>query len=294
VLAGGGLVWPWKGRPASANLVRMTGHPGARPPLDAARLRRDAPSVRPGGPAYNVEVVAATGSTNADVATRAREGAAEGLVVAAEHQQAGRGRLDRQWEAPDRAALTFSVLLRPGPEAPGWTWLPLLTGVAVASVVRDLGVAADLKWPNDVLVWDRKLAGLLVERIETGDGPAAVVGIGLNVSQTQDELPVAGATSLALEASDVDRNYLLERILVRLAEEYAGWLGSGGVAALRAAYVELCPTTRGRQVRVELPGGGSLEGEGAGLSADGGLLVWTSAGVQTVNAGDVIHVRPAG
>lgn len=264
--------------------------------MDATRLRELSTSVRAGdpeSPPFRVEVVGATGSTNADVTARAVTGEHEGLVVVAEHQQAGRGRLDRSWETPDRAALTFSVLLRPDGDVDAWTWLPLLAGVTVASAVREHGVPADLKWPNDVLVGDRKLAGVLVERIETLSGPAAVLGIGLNVSQSAEELPIESATSLATEGVDVDRTELLGRLLHGLALEYAGWLGAGGVAALRAAYTQLCPTVRGQQVRVALPGGGVLEGEGEGLSADGGLLVWTSAGVATVNAGDVVHVRPA-
>ena len=119
-------------------------------------------------------------------------GAGEGLVVVAEHQTAGRGRLDRTWETPARAALTFSVLLRPGSPPADWPWLPLLTGYAVARALREAGVPTPaLKWPNDVLVDDRKVAGILVERVETPTGPAAVVGIGLNVAPTAEELPVA-------------------------------------------------------------------------------------------------------
>ncbi len=272
----------------------MTDHLGARPPLDATRLRELSTNVRPGdpeSPPFRVVVVAVTGSTNAEVTARAVTGEREGLVVVAEHQQAGRGRLDRRWETPPRAALTFSVLLRPDGDVASWTWLPLLAGVAVASVLRERGVHADLKWPNDVLVGDRKLAGLLMERIETPTGPAVVLGIGLNVSQAAEELPIEAATSLAVEGVEVDRTELLGRLLHGLGREYAGWSGAGGVAALRAAYTELCPTVRGQQVRVALPGGGVLEGEGAGLSAAGGLLVRSSAGVVTVNAGDVVHVR---
>ncbi len=268
--------------------------PDARPPLDAVRLRQRATSVRPGGPAYDVEVVERTPSTNADVAARARAGAPEGLVVVAEHQTAGRGRLDRTWETPDRAALTLSALLRPDADAAAWTWLPLLAGVAVATALSDLGAGATLKWPNDVLVEGRKLGGLLVERVETPAGPAAVVGIGLNVSQTPDELPVAEATSLALAGVAVDRTELLSRVLARLAEEYDAWLRDP--ASVRAAYVGLCPTVRGQRVRVQLPGGEVLTGVGAGLSSEGGLLVRPDGADHpvTVTAGDVIHVRPAG
>ena len=121
-------------------------------------------------------------------------------MVVAEHQTAGRGRLDRSWETPPRAALTFSVLLRPsvGPEQ--WPWLPLLTGYAVGTALRDAGFDAGVKWPNDVLIGDLKVAGILVERVDTPTGPAAVLGVGLNVSTTAEELPVPTATSLALAA----------------------------------------------------------------------------------------------
>ncbi len=270
----------------------MSHDPAARPPLEATRLRDLSASVHPGAPAYDVVVLPEVASTNAEVVERARAGAAAGLVVVAEHQTRGRGRLDRTWETPARAALTFSVLLRPAVDPIGWTWLPLLAGVAVAGAVRQAGVDAVVKWPNDVLVAERKLAGILVERVETPQGPAVVVGIGLNVSQRADELPVELATSLALEGAEVERTMLLAGLLARFAEEYAGW-EAGGVAALRAAYVSWCPTLRGQQVRAEVPGGGTVIGEGVGLSDHGGLLVRTAAGVVTVNAGDVVHVRPA-
>ena len=189
-------------------------HP-PRPPLDEERLA-DA-----GG--FAVEVVAATPSTNALVAGRARDGAPEGLVVVTEHQTAGRGRLDRTWQTPPRAALTFSVLLRPRVPAVRWPWLPLLTGHALARVlVRALagtGASAGVKWPNDVLVDDAKVAGILVERVDTPQGPAAVLGLGLNVTTTADELPVATATSLALAGlAEPDRTGLLLDVLAALRD----------------------------------------------------------------------------
>src|SRR3954453_23557127 len=141
-----------------------------------------------------LRVVPEAASTNALVAAESSQ--PEGLVVVAEHQTAGRGRLDRSWVSPSRAGLTFSVSLRPR-AVPNlqWSWLPLLVGVAVAESTEEMsGVDVRLKWPNDVLVDGRKLGGILVER----HGPTAVVGVGVNVTTTQDELPGPAATSLLL------------------------------------------------------------------------------------------------
>lgn len=262
----------------------MTAEPGARPPLDLARLRERT--------SYDVEVVEQAGSTNALVAERVAAGAAEGLLVAAEHQTAGRGRLDRAWETPARAALTFSVLLRPHATAPEWTWLPLLAGVAVAGALREAGLQVDLKWPNDVLVGGRKVAGILVERVESPEGAAAVVGVGINVSTTAEELPVETATSMALAGVEADRTDLLVRVLDHLRREYDAWLRPGGIETLRAAYVGLCPTVRGAAVHVLLPGGEELDGVGDGLTDAGALVVRTGTEHVTVSAGDVIHVKP--
>ncbi len=241
-----------------------------------------------------VEVVEAAPSTNALVAERARAGEPEGLVVVAEHQTAGRGRLDRAWETPARAALTFSLLLRPLLPAAEWPWLPLLTGHAVGSALRDAGFAAGVKWPNDVLIGqgsaELKVAGILVERVDTPSGPAAVIGVGLNVSSTAEELPVPTATSLALETGSApDRTELLLAILRRLDQEYAAWQG-GGAAALHAAYARECVTV-GRDVRVDLPSGEVLAGRATGVDPGGRLIVQGPGGETAVGAGDVIHVR---
>ena len=127
----------------------MISEAAARPPLDADRLAGADPDLLPG---LTVEVVDEAGSTNALVADRAVPGAGQGLVVVAEHQTAGRGRLDRSWEAPARSALTFSLLLRPTAPARSWPWLPLLAGYAVAKALRGAGFEASVKWPNDVLL----------------------------------------------------------------------------------------------------------------------------------------------
>jgi len=269
--------------------VRVTDHEAARLPLEPARARKAL------GDAYDVEVVEAAPSTNALVAERARGGAAEGLVVVAEHQTAGRGRLGRTWTTPARSALTQSVLLRPQVEAREWPWLPLLTGVAVARALREAGVPADLKWPNDVLLGDAKVAGLLVERVETSTGPAAVVGIGINVSTTRAELGLDTATSLAEAGVVVDRTDLLVTLLRSLRREYDGWLAAGGSpqgSGLHAAYSSLC-TTVGRSVRVELPVGEPFTGVATGIAPGGGLVVDGPSGPITVGAGDVVHVRVA-
>ncbi len=242
-----------------------------------------------------MEVLAESLSTNAVVAARARAGAPEGLVVVAEHQTAGRGRLERAWVTPPRAALTFSVLLRPEVPDQRWPWLPLLVGVAVVDAVEDAGgPACALKWPNDVVYDDLKLAGLLVERVESPTGPAAVVGVGLNVSTTAEELPVPGAASLAtLGWTGLDRAALLVVILDALGRRYRAWVRGGGEArtGLREAYAARCATV-GRAVRVHLPSGQDVVGTAVGVAEDGALEVETGSGRRALSAGDVVHVRP--
>jgi BirA family biotin operon repressor/biotin-[acetyl-CoA-carboxylase] ligase len=189
--------------------------------------------------------------------------------------------------------LTQSVLLRPAVAAADWPWLPLLTGVAVARALRELGAPADLKWPNDVLLGDAKVAGLLVERVETAAGPAAVVGIGINVSTTGAELGLDTATSLLEAGVVVDRTELLVTLLRGLRREYDAWSAAGGSpegSGLHAAYSALCVTV-GRTVRVEVPAGEPLTGVATGIAPGGGLVVEGPSGTVTVGAGDVVHVR---
>src|SRR6266508_1757014 len=244
----------------------------SRPPLNQAALRQAV--VREGALWTELRVVSHTTSTNAHLAAAARHGAVEGTVMVAEHQTAGRGRLERTWESPPRAGLTFSMLLRPAPvPSLRYGWLPLLAGVALVDVVRRLGeIDAGLKWPNDLLVDGRKCAGILAEAVPNGPDPAVVVGIGLNVSTTAAELPVEGATSLALAGSAcVDRDPLLR-------------------SGLRAEYLSRCDTL-GRQVRVRLPDGGDLVGEAVDVDGEGRLVI-DSGGTRTpVAAGDIVHLR---
>lgn len=257
-----------------------------RPPLSAAALSRAL--IRPRSLWTEVRVVGETGSTNADVAAAAAGGEAEGLVLVAESQTGGRGRLDRVWVSPPQAGLTFSVLLRPSAPRGRWGWLPLLAGLAVARAVEQVAeVDTVVKWPNDVLVGVArgKVAGVLAEV----SGDAVVLGIGVNVSTRSDELPGPQATSLALQdAKSTDRMPLLAAILRALAEDYGGWLDG---AEIRESYLQRCETV-GRAVRVRFPDGHELTGEAVDVDAAGRLVVDVGGVQTTVAAGDVTHVRP--
>ena len=268
----------------------VTTDPAERPPLDVQRLSGLEPDVVAG---IAVEVLPETPSTNAVVAERARQGARDGLVVVTEHQTVGRGRLDRRWEVPARAALTFSVLLRPTVPTRSWPWLPLLTGYAVDKALKARGLDAGVKWPNDVLVGELKVAGILVERVETPQGPAAVVGVGLNVDQSREELPVETATSLRLETgTPVDRTELLVELLETFREAYDAWQVGGDLGGIRLleSYTAACVTI-GREVRVDLPDGTPLTGRATGVDPAGRLVVAGPAGETAVGAGGVVHVR---
>lgn len=267
--------------------------------------------MHPGGLWQAIEVTGSTGSTNADLLARAAQGAPEGLVLTAEEQLAGRGRMGRSWVSPPRSSLMFSLLLRPHQVPVGRRgWLPLLTGVAVAEAVNAAtGIRARLKWPNDLMVRDAlsardaKLAGILAE----ASGGAIVVGVGLNVSTTPDELPPPPpgglpATSLRATTTDQaatdnsvpDRETLLAAILASFERWYEPWRQASGdpeASGLRPAYTRLCATI-GRRVRAELPGDQLLSGLAVGVDSDGRLLVREPSGTEVpVAAGDVVHLR---
>lgn len=263
--------------------------------MGAAALERAL--VTDGGLWTSVEVVASTGSTNTDLAARAAR-LPEGAVLVAEEQTAGRGRLDRSWVAPPRSGLFFSVLLKPGDSVPQerWGWLTLLAGVAAAGgLSRAAGVDTALKWPNDLLLTvngeERKTGGILAERV--GDG--VVIGIGLNVTLTEDELPVPEAGSLILaKAAVTDREPLLKAVLRSLEQWYGDWRAAGGdpaASGLQEAYAADC-VTLGRHVRADLPGGRTLTGTAEAVDADGRLVVRTAEDEhEAVGAGDVVHLR---
>ena len=268
------------------------GHTADRLPLDAAALTA---AVTAGSSLWRrVEVVDAVGSTNAELVARAAADEPEGLVLVAEHQVAGRGRLDRTWTSPPRAGLTVSVLLRPDVPAARRAWLSLLTGVALAEAVSEVaGVRASLKWPNDLLAADgAKLAGILAESA----GAAVVVGVGLNVSTTRDELPDTGTSLELVRGGPVGRDAVLLAHLRAFERRYTRWtaaLGDPVSSGLAQDYLAWCSTV-GATVTVTMPDGSTLDGVAEAVDWDGRLVVRTAGGVLELASGDVRHVRRSG
>lgn len=276
-----------------------------RPPLRQAALRRAL--LAPSGPFTRLDVVPRVGSTNAalmDAATADPAGWPDLSVLTTDQQDAGRGRGSRAWTTPPRAAVVVSVLLRPRVPQAAWSWLPLLAGAAVVEALQRVGgLDTGLKWPNDVLVRERdgvarKVCGVLAEvapGTDRGEGVFVALGMGVNVSQSREELPVPSATSLRLAgAATTDRDTVLRAVLRSLATTYARWQAAGGDVSrgdLGAEVREAC-WSLGRAVRVELPGGRVLQGMAEELDGDGRLIVRDAADARhAVASGDVVHAR---
>ena len=254
-----------------------------QPLVDATALTAELTG--PGRLLTSVRTVPATGSTNADLAAAAAAGAPAGAVLVADHQRAGRGRFDRRWEAPPGSSVAISVLLRPGEVSmQRWLWLPLITGVAVAEGLRAAaGVDAAVKWPNDVLIGGRKVCGILCERVQE----AAIVGMGINTTLTRDQLPVASATSLALEGALCAPTEVVLAVLRALEHGYRRWVDGDD---LRVWFAQRCSTV-GRQVRVQQSSAPNVDGLALGVDEWGRLLVRTPVGERAFAAGDVLHLR---
>lgn len=240
---------------------------------------------------FEIERFEVIGSTNTHLLERAREGAPGGIVAVADHQTAGRGRLDRRWESPAGAALLMSVLLRERLD-PGDLHLAT-AAVALSAVVaaeRCCGLAPGLKWPNDLVIEDAKVAGVLAEVApDPAGGPAAiVVGIGINL--TWPGPPGVGGTCL-LDASGVtvDRDQILDELLAALEPRELALRTPEGRAGLLEE-LEGRLVTVGREVRVVM-GDREIVGRAVGLSPDGHLLVESDGATSEVSAGDVIHLR---
>jgi BirA family transcriptional regulator, biotin operon repressor / biotin---[acetyl-CoA-carboxylase] ligase len=261
-----------------------------RAPLDTAALRDGLAG--PGLPWRQLDVVTETGSTNADLIARAEGGAdIDGSVLLAEYQNAGRGRHGRQWSAPPRAQIALSVGVGAAsvPRS-GWGWLPLAAGVAVADALTGCGVAAGLKWPNDVLADGSKLAGILAE--VAAPMSVIVLGLGLNVSLTADEAPDPVATSLLmLESSALDRNTLARRILRELAARIDAWRSAGGADAALIADYQHHSLTLGSRVRAILPGDREVVGIAQAIDETGRLCIDTGGEIVAISAADITHLR---
>lgn len=243
--------------------------------------------------AWEIRRFAEIGSTNTYVLDQARQGTAEGLVAVAEHQTAGRGRLDRRWESPPGANLLASVLLRPACEAGDLHLCSGAVALAAAEASEELAaVQPVLKWPNDLLVDGSKLAGVLAEADFEGTRlMGVVVGIGLNVAWPGPE----GAGGICLDdaggaAQPVDKGLLLDLMLEGLArrrpllDDHAGRLMLADEVRRRCA-------TLGQQVRVTLPNE-EVTGVASAIDDAGHLVLETAAGRRLVSAGDVVHLRP--
>jgi len=240
-------------------------------------------------------------STNRLLADLARAGAPHGTVVVAESQTAGRGRLGRPWVSPRGVNLYASILLTPATASSALAWIPLLAAVAVVRALKPLtGLSLKVKWPNDVLVpqdgGGRKLAGILVEAISSGQAGerAVVVGIGINVNMPAEAFPEdlrSSATSLLIETRHlIDRAPLLAALLGELERLY-DQLRDQGAGGIAAAYEAMCATV-GKPVRIELAGSGQVEGTAEGLAPDGALRLRTREGkILEIRAGDVVHLR---
>ncbi|WP_458779106.1 biotin--[acetyl-CoA-carboxylase] ligase [Arthrobacter sp. D3-16] len=260
-----------------------------------------------------LEVVDSTGSTNADLLRSVTvEPAAwpDLSVLTAEYQTAARGRLDRHWEAPPLSSICVSVVLRPA-NAEGrplptqtYSWLSLVAALALReTLLETAGIPAELKWPNDVLVRGRKIAGILAQLGPMGDGsvPPVILGTGLNVTLGAADLPVPTATSVMLEdAGTLDRTLLLKSYLSKFAVLYRSFCNADGDPAAGMAggtslhkRVEAAMVTLGKQVRAQLPGDHEIIGHATRLDDYGSLLVVDrDSREHVVTAGDVVHLRP--
>jgi BirA family biotin operon repressor/biotin-[acetyl-CoA-carboxylase] ligase len=246
-----------------------------------------------------VRHVAVTGSTNDDVAEAARTGTPEGLVVVADRQTAGRGRLGRTWEAPSGSSLLLSILLRPALALDEVHLVASALGVAAVDAVRALGVEAGIKWPNDLVVERdgevRKLSGMLAETVLDADALAAlVIGIGINVSWPDELPPELASIAVSLNhivGGPVDRVALFVDLLERFEGRYGALGSDSGRHDLLADYRRRSATL-GRRVEVDL-GHEKFVGDAFDVTAEGHLLVIDDCPdrPRTVVAGDVVHVR---
>ncbi len=244
--------------------------------------------------AAGFEYLEQTGSTNKDLLARS-EGLPEFYVLATDFQTAGKGRMDRSWEASPGSSVMASILLRPQfTQSSGIGWLSLLTALAITRAISDLGLAPKIKWPNDVVIAEKKVSGILAEAAT--DLSCVVIGFGINVNQSRQDLPVDTATSLFLDnAESVDRDQLLAAVIENIKQLYVDLSSASGDATgsgLRKAILEMSATV-GSEVSVEFPDGKKAFGLASDIDETGRLVVVTQNETLSVSAGDVLHLRKA-
>jgi BirA family transcriptional regulator, biotin operon repressor / biotin---[acetyl-CoA-carboxylase] ligase len=231
-------------------------------------------------------------STNTELARHASEGAAEGLVILADEQTAGRGRLQRAWSSPKGAGLYFSILLRPTISQNYWPLITFMAALAVGDALREAcGVETDIKWPNDLLSGERKICGILAEAIDTPNGRAVILGIGINLTEDAYPPELANvATSVSAAAGYApDR----EQILVALLDALTGWYSRlKDPGQIVDAWSNRSSYAIGKLVQVS-NGDDVWQGTTSGVEPDGALRLRTSSGeIKLVRAGDVYSIRP--
>lgn len=255
----------------------------------------------------SLHILDETPSTNGAALTLAQGGSSDGTVVVAETQTSGRGRLGRQWYSPPGKNLYCSIILRramsPDQISRWLSWVPLLSAVAVSRSIQVIsGLRPSLKWPNDVLIEQRKAGGLLCESSGTGTANGfVIVGIGLNVNMWRDAFPADLrdlSTSLAAEAGrPFDRAVLLATLLSELEFRYEAFF-SGAAPDIKHEYELRCATV-GQRVRVDMANGDCIEGQAVSIGDDGSLQVmadspqdpFTRSTPVEIRAGDVVHLR---
>lgn len=231
---------------------------------------------------WRVSVVDLTTSTQDDLMKKITAGdVCNGDVIVANYQSAGRGRLDRTFMAPESTALLFSLYLTPQRSREHWGFIPLLTGLSVARTLSESDKKISIKWPNDLLIGEKKVAGI----ITTLYGQGVIVGIGLNVAMKSEELPVLSATSLALEGfTTLNRNQLITMILNSLEKDFIDWDGGSSFCNQYLAH----SSTIGSNVQIELPGGMNLQSKAVSIDELGQLHLEDG---RCISVGDVIHLR---
>ena len=247
-----------------------------RAPLDQSRITAALSRY------WRVSVVDLTASTQDDLAEKIFAGDGKsGDVIVANYQSAGRGRLDRSFLAPPSTALLFSIYLNPKRSRDDWGFIPLLAGFSIAHTLGKIGANVSIKWPNDLLIDEKKVGGI----ISTAVGQGVIIGIGINTSTTTAELPVENATSLALAGvTKLDRNFLLPLLLNAFEMDFTQW--DQGESFLEK--YSLLSGTQGREVVIAGPSESTIRSRAISFDEQGRLHLEDG---QIVTVGDVVHLR---